>query len=159
MNIKPLKVFFIITIALCYSYNVNAQNNSKVNNEKSFVKYSNDALAIMEKKAKDLTITGVAIVGFIPEEKTSSWVTKMKVVDVLSNAKINYLAIAYTKASEMAVTLQNSGIDKSRTPLQGELGYQGGLIKKTKTGYLIAVFSGGSTENDLLVAQEGLNAL
>lgn len=159
MNITTLKIFFIISIAICYSYNVSAQNSSKVKNEKSFVKYSNDALAIMEKRAKDLSIIGVAIVGFIPEEKTSSWVSKMKVVGVISNAKTNYLAIAFSKASEMAITLQNSGSDKSRKPLQGEFGYQGGLIKKINTGYIFTVFSGGSTENDLLVAQEGLNAL
>lgn len=159
MKINTLNMFLIITIALCYSYNAGAQNSSKVKDEKSFVKYSDAALAIMEKKAKEQSIIGVAIVGFIPGEKTSTWVTKMKVVGVLSTAKINYLAIACCKASEMAVTLQNSGIDKSRKPLEGELGYQGGLIIKVKTGYIFAVFSGGSSEQDVKLSQEGLNAL
>ena len=175
MKIKSSKILLLVTIALCIANSVTAQSNpvveatsakilpitpvNKVKDEKSFVKYADAALAIMEKKANELSIQGAAIVGFIPGELTSSWMTKMKVVNVLYTDKINYLAIAYTKASDMAVTLQNSGIDKTRKPLQGELGYQGGLIKKIKNGYIIAVFSGGKTAQDLQVAQEGLNAL
>jgi hypothetical protein len=175
MNFKALKTFLIATISICFSGSLMAQNNAvvgnasgktiavtpvnKVKDEKSFVKYSDQALAIMVKKAEELSVNGAAIIGFIPGEKTESWTTKMRVVGSLTNSKSNLLGIAYSKASDMAATLHNSGTDKARTVLQGEFGYQGGLIKRIKTGYIIAVFSGGKTEQDLQIAQEGLNAL
>lgn len=175
MKFKALIILFLASLAICFSLKVEAQNSSeanngsgkqkvaspdkKVKNEKSFVKYSDEVLAIMVKKADELSIKGVAIIGFIPGEKTESWITKMRVVGSLTNTNSNLLGIAYSKASDMAATLQNSGTDKSRTVLKGEYGYQGGLIKKIKTGYIIAVFSGGKTEQDLQVAQEGLNSL
>lgn len=169
------KLLLIVIIVICYSGNLQAQNNAvvestsgkviaitpvnKVKDEKSFVKYSDEAMAIMVKKAEELSVKGAAIIGFIPGEITESWITKMRVVGSFTNAKSNLLGIAYSKASDMAATLQNSGTDKTRTVLQGEFGWQGGLIKKIKTGYVIAVFSGGKTEQDLQIAQEGLNAL
>jgi len=169
------KALFVVVIVICYSGNLQAQNKpvaenasgkviaitpvNKVKDEKSFVKYSDEAMAIMVKKAEELSVKGAAIIGFIPGEKTESWITKMRVVGSFTNAKSNLLGIAYSKASDMAATLQNSGTDKTRTILQGEFGWQGGLIKKIKTGYIIAVFSGGKTEQDLQIAQEGLNAL
>jgi hypothetical protein len=175
MTIKALILLYVIATATCCSFSVSAQTNlslenisskiktnnpmNKVKDEMSFVKYSNAALELMEKKAREISIIGVAIVGYIPGDKTSTWVTKMKVVDVLANAKSNYLAIAYSKAAEMASTLQNSGIDKSRPILSGEFGYQGGLIRKIEGGYIIVVFSGGTSEQDLQVSEVGLNAL
>jgi flagellar hook protein FlgE len=175
MNFKALKIFLIVLVAICYSGSLKAQNSAvvgsvsvktialtpvnKVKDEKSFVKYSDEALAIMVKKAEELSVNGAAIIGFIPGEKTESWITKMRVVGSLTNSNSNLLGIAYSKASDMAATLQNSGTDKTRTVLKGEYGYQGGLIKKIKSGYIIAVFSGGKTEQDLQIAQEGLNAL
>jgi len=175
MKFKSLVILFLASIAICFSLNGEAQNSTKVDkglgkqkaashdkkvkNEKSFVKFSDEALAIMVKKADELSVKGAAIIGFIPGDKTESWITKMRVVGSFTNAKSNLLGIAYSKASDMAATLQNSGTDKTRTVLQGEFGWQGGLIKKIKTGYIIAVFSGGKTEQDLQIAQEGLNAL
>jgi hypothetical protein len=175
MNHKTLKLLFILTFSICTVYNVSAQTatttdkaqalskpitpTNKVKNEKTFIKYSDEALTIMENRAKELSIIGVAVIGFIPGEQTTSWVSKIRVVNVLYNEKSNFLAIALTKASDMAVTLQNSGTIKGRKPLGGELGYQGGLIKKISTGYVFAVFSGGKTEQDLQVAQIGLDAL
>src|ERR1019366_6746469 len=67
----------------------------------------------------------------------------------------NLLAIAYSKAAEMAETLKDSG-NAGRPPMTGETGWQGGLIKRGKTGYLIAAFSGGPSESDLKVSQAGL---
>jgi hypothetical protein len=43
--------------------------------------------------------------------------------------------------------------------MTGETGWQGGLIKKGKTGYLIAAFSGGPSESDVNVSQAGLEVL
>jgi class 3 adenylate cyclase len=70
----------------------------------------------------------------------------------------NLLAIAYAKAAEMAETLKDSG-HAGRRPMTGETEWQGGLIKKGKTGYLIAAFIGGPSESDLKVSQAGLEVL
>ena len=70
----------------------------------------------------------------------------------------NLLAIAYSKAAEMAETLKDSG-NAGRPQITGETGWQGGLIKKGKTGYLIAAFSGGPSESDIKVSQAGLEVL
>jgi len=126
--------------------------------EKIFTKNADQALAMIKEAAEKTSIKGVAIIGFIPGEKSESWITKMRVVGNLTNAKDNLLGIAYTKASEMADTHFNSG-SGVRDIYRGELGYQGGLIQKVNSGYILAVFSGGSSEQDLVVAKIGLDWL
>jgi len=69
----------------------------------------------------------------------------------------NFIGIAYSKAAEMADTKLDSG-SKLRSPFQGEFGYQGGLIKKVQSGFILAVFSGASGEQDLEIAQAGMKA-
>ena len=70
----------------------------------------------------------------------------------------NLLAIAYAKAAEMADTLKDSG-SQTRAPLTGEFGWQGGVIVPLVSGYLIAAFSGGKSEDDVLVSRAGVEAL
>jgi len=82
----------------------------------------------------------------------------MKDAPTEKNHGANLLAIAYSKAAEMAETLKASG-NAGRPPMTGETGWQGGLIKKGRTGYLIAAFSGGPSESDLKVSQAGLEVL
>ena len=43
--------------------------------------------------------------------------------------------------------------------MTGENGWQGGLIKKCQTGYVIAAFSGGPSESDIKVSRAGLEVL
>lgn len=82
----------------------------------------------------------------------------MKVVGHLTRDKANLLGIASTKAAEMADTHQDSG-SGLREIYSGELGYKGGLIKKVSSGYILAVFSGGSSKQDMEVAKIGLDWL
>jgi len=126
--------------------------------EKIFIKQADKCLALIEQSAQKLSIKGVAIVAFIPGEVTESWISKMKVVGNLTGGGANLLGVASTKAAEMADTFKDSG-SGIRKPLNGELGYQGGVIKKVDSGYILAVFSGGSSEQDVAVAKEGLNYL
>jgi hypothetical protein len=70
----------------------------------------------------------------------------------------NLLGIAYAKAAEMADTLEDSGTAK-RPPMTGEFGWQGGVIAKVKTGYLIVAFSGGKSEDDVQVSKVGLEVM
>jgi len=118
----------------------------------------------MTKRAGELQVTGVALVAYAVGVPVSAWSSKMRVVGVLANAPSagnkgnNLLGIAYAKAAEMAETLKDSG-SNSRPPMVGEFGWQGGLIRKGKTGHLIAAFSGGPSEKDVEVSRAGLDIL
>ena len=131
---------------------------------KTFDELAGTALAAMSKRAEELKIKGVGLVAFVEGDTVKSWSSKMVVVGSLKNDPTqkdrgsNLLGIAYSKASEMADTLKDSG-HAGRPAMTGETGWQGGLIKKVKAGYLIAAFSGGPSESDVKVSQAGLDAL
>lgn len=140
---------------------VNESQANKVSSkkgEKIFYKQADQCLSLIEEAAQKISIKGVAVVAYMPGEITETWISKMKVVGNLTSGKANLLGIANTKASEMADTHLDSG-SKIREIYNGELGYQGGLIKKVKSGYILTVFSGGSGEDDLKVAKIGLEWL
>jgi len=134
------------------------QGKSKNSGEKIFTKNADQALEMIKEAAEKIPIKGVAIIGFIPGEKSESWITKMKVVGHMTDKKDNMLGIAYSKVAEMADTHQNSG-SGVRAVYRGELGFQGGLIRKVNSGYVVAAFSGGPSEQDLVVAKVGLDWL
>lgn len=123
-----------------------------------FLEHAEQCLAIMEQAAQKMTVNGAAVIAFIPGDDTHSWISKMKEVGALTNGSANFLAIAYSKAAEMADTYQNSG-GNVREPLFGEHGFEGGLIKKVKGGYILAVFSGATGEQDTEIAKAGLEWL
>jgi len=129
-----------------------------------FDKLADKALAAMKARAGELNIKGVAVVAYAPGSTVQSWSSKMLVVGNLrtptteKNKGDNLLAIAYTKASEMAETLKDSG-SGVRPPLTGETGWQGGVTSKGKTGQLIAAFSGGASADDVKVSRAGLAIL
>jgi hypothetical protein len=131
---------------------------------KIFDELADAALMAMTKRAEELKIHGAALVAYIEGDTTKSWSSKMVVVGSMKDAPteksrgVNLLAIAYSKAAEMAETLRDSG-NAGRPPMTGETGWQGGLIKKGRTGYLIAAFSGGPSESDVKVSQSGLAVL
>ncbi len=126
--------------------------------EESFIKHADESLAIMEQAALKMEVKGVAVVAYIPDNPAKSWISKMKVVSALTSENASFLAIAYSKASEMADTFQDSGTT-DRKPLSGEFGYQGGVIKKTDSGHILAVFSGATGEQDTAIAREGIERL
>lgn len=128
------------------------------NGEQVFIKYADECLGIIEKEANNIPMTGVAMVAFIPGDSTLTWISKMKVVGKLADHEVNLLGIVYTKAAEMAVTLQDSG-NADRKNMRGEYGYQGGVIKKIKDGYLLCAFSGGKSADDVDAARKGLDWL
>jgi hypothetical protein len=122
------------------------------------------ALKAMRSKADSLKIGGVAVIAFFEGNEPQSWVSKMSAVGRYkdpANATdpgANLLAIAYAKASEMALTLRNSG-DPGRPKLVGELCWQGGVVRPWKNGYVIAAFSGGKSEDDVEVSKAGVAAV
>jgi hypothetical protein len=130
-----------------------------------FVELADKALLAMQQRAAELKVKGVAVVAYSEGNSVKSWSSKMVVVGNLTSgpskndpAGANLLAIAYTKAAEMADTLKNSG-SAGRPPLKGEFGWQGGVVAKGRTGILIAAFSGGPSADDVKISQAGLAVL
>ena len=159
MKMKTIQLLLAIII-MTTSNNVTAQTMTKKQKEaeKTFITNADEALQIMKQEALRMNIKGVALVCFIPGNETQSWISKMTVVESTGTETHNFIAIAYSKASEMAQTLQNSG-NKVRPVKVGEFDYIGGAIKKIDSGYILATFSGASGEDDLAVSQKGLEWL
>lgn len=156
MKKAPLLLSILLTSTLFFS--ARAQPDSGVKGELTFLKQANECLLVMDQAARDISVKGVALVAFIPGDTTTSWTSKMIAVGALRNSSASFLAIAYSKAAEMADTFKNSG-SGSREVLHGEFGYQGGIIKKVDPGYILAVFSGASGEQDAEIAQAGVDWL
>jgi acetyl esterase/lipase len=129
---------------------------------KGFDDAAEDVLLAMRKRAGELAVSGVAVVAWFEGERIQSWKSRMAVVGKLKdepspqNAKgSNLLAIVYSKSAEMADTLKASG-SNVRPPMTGEVGWQGGVIVRGQSGYWIAAFSGGKSEEDVAISKAGL---
>ena len=132
----------------------------------SFQIVSGKMIAEMETHARRLGVKGVILVASM-DDNGLSWMSQMKAVDTIKavpeNSEqheypgYNFIGIAYSKAAEMADTKLNSG-SKVRSTFQGEFGYQGGVIKKVPSGFMLTVFSGASGEQDFEIATAGMNA-
>lgn len=122
------------------------------------------ALAAMKATAQKMGVGGVAVVAYFEGDTIQSWSSKMTVLGRYKDAPTatdkgsNLLAIAYAKAAEMADTLKNSG-SGVRPPMTGEFGWNGGVITRSKTGYVLAAFSGGKSDDDAEISREGLSQL
>lgn len=149
------KVFPLVLLLTTLTYCMKAQNSQ---GEKTFNEKADKCLEIIEKAAEKKSIKGVAIIAYIPGESTESWVSKMKVVGNLTKDQLNLLGIAYAKAAEMATTYKDSG-SGTRDKMIGEVGWQGGAIRKVSSGYILAAFSGGESMEDLNVSNQGLDWL
>ncbi len=120
----------------------------------------------MEKHARKLGVKGVIVVASM-DVAGFSWVSQMKAVETMKAIPenpaqekypgTNFIAVAYSKAAEMADTKLISG-SNVRPPYQGEFGYQGGMIKKVPSGFILTVFSGATGEQDFEIAKAGMNA-
>ena len=141
-----------------------AANAPKPVSTKKFDALATAALEAMKKRAAELKVTGVAVVNYAQGDSIQEWASKMAVVGRMKDAPTstekgnNLLAIAYAKAAEMADTLKDSGT-ATRPPMTGEFGWQGGVIARTRTGYVIVAFSGGKSEDDVEVSRAGLEVL
>lgn len=158
-------IAIIVSVCLAlFALPAHAAHAPKPPSAKKFDALANAALATMQKRAAELNIGGVAVVSYAQGDTIRGWTSKMLVVgrmkdDPSATSKgNNLLGIAYAKASEMALTLQDSGTAK-RPPMTGEFGWQGGVIARGKSGYIIVAFSGGKSEDDAQVSRAGLAVL
>ncbi len=150
---------WFISIAPLYAQNPpDVSLIATIKAHQTFETVANRALAAMQKRAAELNVKGVAVVSCSEGDTVTAWSSKMFVVGNLKTSGGNLLAIAYSKASEMADTLKASG-SGIRPPIKGEYGYQGGVIAKGKTGWLIVAFSGGKSADDVKISQAGLDEL
>ena len=131
----------------------------------NFNDVADKALQAMKHRAEELQVKGVAVVAYSEGDTVQSWSSKMVVVGHLAGPPskkdpngANLLGIAYTKASEMADTLKDSG-SHVRPPMTGEYGWPGGVVARGKTGVLIAAFSGGPSDDDVKISKAGLEIL
>lgn len=152
------KAIFVLLLSFASISLLKAERDFPGSKEKVFTKNATECLAIMEKAAQERSITGVAMIAFIPGDEALSWVSQMKVVGRLATENVNFLGVAYAKAAEMSVTLKNSG-NEQRKDIIGETGWQGGVVMKVDSGYLVAAFSGGTGEQDVEVSQIGVEWL
>jgi hypothetical protein len=131
---------------------------------KHFNEVADEALQAIQQRAGQLNIKGVAMVAASAGDGVQSWSSKMLVVGAMKKEAsgdepgMNLLAIVYSKAAEMADTLQTSG-SGVRPSLKGEYGWGGGILAKVSTGYVFAAFSGGSSADDVKAANAGLAVL
>jgi hypothetical protein len=162
-------LFLSLSPAVCLDANAQvheplALDTGTSNSSKNFDEAANAALVGMRQRAAELGISGVAVVAYFEGDSIQSWSSKMIVVGRMkdnpsaTDKGSNLLAIAYSKAAEMADTLKDSG-SQVRPPMTGEFGWAGGVILRGKTGYLIAAFSGGKSEDDVKVSRAGAEVL
>ncbi len=149
----------LLLIAVLFAFNINYSAKAQTNSgEHNFITHADDCLSVMEQAALKMQVKGVAVVAYIPGDSSITWISKMKVVGALSNESANYLAVAYSKAGEMAETFKDSG-SGIREPKLGEFGWKGGVIEKVNGGYILATFSGATGEQDFDIANVGLDQL
>jgi hypothetical protein len=131
---------------------------------KKFDALANRAIAAMRRRAAALNVSGVAVVSYAPGAAIHGWSSRMAVIGRMKDEPTaaskgnNLIGIAYAKSAEMADNLQNSGA-ASRPPMTGEFGWQGGVVARARSGYVIVAFSGGKSEDDVQVSKAGLAVL
>jgi len=165
MKIRLLAMAILIAVSLTTGGEyARAASADKPVSAKKLDALTNAALDAMKNRAVELKVTGVAVVSYAEGNSIQGWTSKMVVVGRMKDAPSatdkgnNLLAIAYAKASEMADTLENSGAAR-RPPMTGEFGWQGGVIARTTSGYVIVAFSGGKSEDDVAISRAGLEVL
>ena len=57
----------------------------------------------------------------------------------------------------MCVSHRNSG-DRTREILTAELGYRGGVVTPLGAGFVLAAFSGATSDQDVEISQAGIKA-
>jgi len=165
MTSRKLATGMLLAVSLAASEGtVRAAKAPKPVSAKRFDVLADAALVAMKNRAAELKISGVAVVSYSQGDTIQGWTSKMQVVGRMTDPQTatdkgnNLLAIAYAKSAQMADTLQDSGMAK-RPPMTGEFNWQGGVIARVKTGYVIVAFSGAKSEEDVQVSRAGLAIL
>lgn len=127
------------------------------------------ALNEMAAKAKELGVTGVAVVGArrVNDDINNTDITFYTRVYGRIGRKpdrgispddtgASYLALALAKAAQVARIASDSGVAVFR---KGEVRYRGGVIRYMGNHFGIAAFSGGDEDQDVIIATAGVEML
>jgi hypothetical protein len=164
MSVRKFICGALLTVATVLgAASARAAKPAKPLSDKKFDALAAQAIEAMKQKAAELNIQGVAVVSYAAGDSVQGWLSKMAVVGRMTDSKASangndLLGIAYAKSAEMARTLEDSGTVKG-PPMTGEFGWQGGVILKTSSGYVIVAFSGGKSEDDVQVSKVGLEVM
>lgn len=118
------------------------------------------ALDIMQRHAEALGVHGAAVAAYLEDRETLDWQVDLRIVEVMKviNADgkgYNFVGVVFQKACEAMDTHQNSG-SKVRPTLAGECGWAGSLTEEVGKGYVLTAFSGGTSDQDVEIAAQGL---
>ena len=121
------------------------------------------ALDVMQQHAASIGVRGAAVTGFLKDGNSVDWTVDLRIIGALKTVNAegkgyNFAGVVFQKASEAMDTHQNSG-SKVRPVLNGECGWQGCVITEAGEGFVLAAFSGGTSDQDVVISQKGLEVL
>ena len=121
-----------------------------------------EACNVMDQKARSMKMHGVAVASVLSKDSDVDWIGEMKVVETPYNLDDdkgwNLVAIAWSKAGEVIASCADSG-NPDHKCLIGELNFVGGAYGESAHYKYAFAFSGGLSEDDLLVAQCGIECM
>lgn len=125
------------------------------------------ALAAMQAKSEELKVEGVAVV-LICTRDDGSFQPRFAIMGRMerdpdpskdpTDTGVNYIGVALTKLAEMFLTGKNSGTS-GKPVKKGELGFRGGKVVYEKDDFFYTAFSGGTQDEDVLIAEAGQKAV
>lgn len=117
-------------------------------------------LGMMQQKAVQMGIHGVAVASFLDTGKTVEWIGEMAVVEMTHNREKGWdlVAVAWSKCGEVIAFEGDSG-SPDRERMKGEMGYVGGTYAAYNGCKLAFAFSGALPEQDLEVAKYGIEEM
>jgi len=121
------------------------------------------ALNTMQAHAETIGVRGAAVTGYLKDKNSIDWTVDMRLIGAMKTVNTegkgyNFAGVVFQKASETMDTHQDSG-SKVRPLLNGECGWAGSLISPVGDGFVLAAFSGGTSDQDVEIAGKGLQAL
>lgn len=130
------------------------------------------ALDAMQAKAKELDVRGVAWVFITNEDMhpngAKSYRPAFRICGRVArkpdpskgsdDTGADYLSISWSKIAEMVLTGVESGTS-NRPAKKGELKLRGGRTRWTNTTRIFTGFSGGTEDQDVLIATAGMDAM
>lgn len=134
-----------------------------------FICLQDITVEVMLEKARELGVEGVCMALITAPGKPQPWKPSISYTGKFGRSAdplkgegdtgANYLAVCLSKWAEGEDTGTDSGTTVNRVPKKGEFGYRG-YVTKTSCGHTLKTsFSGGTQDQDVEIAQAGIEAL
>lgn len=128
------------------------------------VEILNTGFEAMAKEIEQRTLQGTAAIAYLEDAQTIDWQMSIRVFGKIESAPNdldqgwNLIGMACSKAAESISTKIKSGSDV-RPLRHGEVGFMGADVQKCGNGYVVAAFSGASSEEDFAVSQAAIASI